>query len=270
MKINLIHSIWSIPEQIKRSFSSTKIMYKPVTPVVTYNNIEDEKSLILLSNKGKSGIYRWTNIINNKSYIGSANDLRTRFYVYFSPNRLKNSKMIIYKAILKYGYESFKLDILEYCEKDIILGREQSYIDLLKPEYNNLTFAASSLGYKHTDETLKKFSVRKISDETRTNLAKAAKNRILSEEVKAKISLAKKGTKLSAETFPRAKLSAIGALREGVAVEVTNIKKGKTQYYSTLTSAGKALGVSKTSITKAMLKGTLIKKTYSIKSIPNE
>lgn len=48
-------------------------------PKVIYNNIETQKVLILKDNKGKSGIYRLTNLINSKTYIGSAIDLTTRF-----------------------------------------------------------------------------------------------------------------------------------------------------------------------------------------------
>jgi group I intron endonuclease len=173
--------------------------------------------------------------------------------------------MAIYKAILKYGYANFKLEILEYCDTNTVLLREQYYIDLLKPEYNILSRAGSSFGYKHTSDTLKKFSVRKISDITRANLAKAATKRILSKETKAKISLAKKGIKLSDET--KAKLSAIGAARERVAIEVTNITSGEIKSYSTLTSAGLALGVSRTAIKKSMVSGIPIKKTYIIKSM---
>jgi len=46
--------------------------------------------------------------------------------------------MVINKALLKYGYSNFKLEILEYCDKSVNIEREQHYIDLLKPEYNTL------------------------------------------------------------------------------------------------------------------------------------
>jgi len=193
----------------------------PITPLVVYNDIKTQKILILKNNKGKAGIYRWTNIINYKSYIGSANDLRTRFWIYFSNNRLINSKMPIYKAILKHGYDNFKLEILEYCDPNIVLAREQYFIDLLKPEYNVLNVAGSTLGYKHTAETLTKFKTRQVSNKTRTNLAKAAKGRILTQEVRAKISKARTGIKLSDET--KTKLSIIGVTKVGIAVKVKNI-----------------------------------------------
>lgn len=171
--------------------------------------------------------------------------------------------MAIYKAILKYGYAKFKLDILEYCDTNNLLLREQYYIDLLKPEYNILSKAGSNLGYKHTAETLKKFKTRKFSKETLINLAKAAKDRILSKEIRTKISIARLGIKLSDET--RAKLSAIGAAKIGIAVEVTNIITNEIKEYATLTLAALALGVSRTAIKKAMDSGKIIKNTYIIK-----
>lgn len=64
--------------------------------------------------------------------------------------------MVINKALLKYGYSKFKLDILEFCDPKDLRKREQYYIDLLKPEYNVLKTAYSSLGYKHTKEALEK------------------------------------------------------------------------------------------------------------------
>jgi group I intron endonuclease len=88
--------------------------------------------------------------------------------------------MAIYEAILKYGYENFKLEILEYCDKNILLVKEQYYMDLLKPEYNILNKTGSNLGYKHKTETLEKFKIRKFSKKMLANIVKAAKGRILS------------------------------------------------------------------------------------------
>lgn len=79
--------------------------------------------------------------------------------------------MPVYKAIIKYGYANFKLEILEYCDPNIVLLREQYYIDLLKPEYNILSIAGYSFGYKHTVATLRKFKLRKLSDGRRANSA---------------------------------------------------------------------------------------------------
>lgn len=118
-------------------------------------------------------MYRWTNNVNGKSYVGSAVSLRARFYVYYSANRLAKSKMLIYMAILKYGYSNFTLDILEYCEPSDLLAREQYYLDLIKPKYNLLSLAGSSLGFKHSEETLTKLRARQHSVETKRKMSEA-------------------------------------------------------------------------------------------------
>lgn len=77
-------------------------------------------------------------------------------------------------ADLKYGYSGFKLEILEFCNKDEVIAREQYYIDLFNPEYNILKKAGSSLGFTH-------------SEETKAKMKEARKNQIFSEETRAKI-----------------------------------------------------------------------------------
>lgn len=79
--------------------------------------------------------------------------------------------MVINKALLKYGYSKFKLDILEYCDPKELAKREQHYMDHLYPEYNVLKTAYSSLGYKHTEKTLVKIH----SNLEKLNLSKSVK-----------------------------------------------------------------------------------------------
>jgi group I intron endonuclease len=66
---------------------------------------------------------------------------------------LKTSNSIIYESILKYDYSNFELSILEYCNREVLLKREQYYMDLLKPEYNMLKFAGSKYGVKLSEKT---------------------------------------------------------------------------------------------------------------------
>ncbi len=65
------------------------------------------KKQIMQENKGKSGIYKWTNKINGKIYIGSAVNLPKRLSHYFSQKhietKLKTGKSAIYNAIFKNG-----------------------------------------------------------------------------------------------------------------------------------------------------------------------
>ncbi len=126
-----------------------------------YTNADIQKTQILKKNNGKSGVYCWKNKENEDFYIGSSTDLEKRLKYYCSLSYLKNekkNKSIIYKSLLKYGYSKFSLQILEYCEPSDCIKKEQYYIDLLKPKYNILKTAGSSLGFKHSEETLAKLS----------------------------------------------------------------------------------------------------------------
>jgi len=112
-----------------------------VTPVIRYSNADVDKYIILKENKNKSGVYRWVNIINGKSYVASSISLSNKLNIYYSLSSLKRKvkgSIIIYRALLKYGHSNFKLDILEYCEPSVLIAREQYYIDFFKPEYNIL------------------------------------------------------------------------------------------------------------------------------------
>ena len=54
------------------------------------------------------------------------------------------------------------MEILEYCKLEDLREREDYYIDSLKPEYNILQKAGSSLGYKHSEEAKIKMSALAI------------------------------------------------------------------------------------------------------------
>ena len=97
-----------------------------------------------------------------ESYVGSTVNLNKRFAPYY-PLRglegvLSRSKSHILSAIQKYGHSNFRLEILEYCDPADLIKREQFYIDSIKPEYNILLIAGSSLGVIPSEETKMKIS----------------------------------------------------------------------------------------------------------------
>lgn len=136
--------------------------------------------------------------------------------------------MLIYKALLKYGYSQFKFEIIEYCDPSKLIEREQYYIDSLKPEYNVLKTAGSSLGAKHSEETK-----AKIADALKgTNNPMYGKKRIHSAETLAKISEAKKG---------KARVAGAGRLPERILV--LDLETNISTEYESISSAARALGI---------------------------
>jgi hypothetical protein len=140
-------------------------------PVKFYFNTDTQKLDILKENQNKCGVYRWINTLKGESYIGSSIDISKRLSQYFNYNYLiddKNKRMIICKSLLKNGYSNFALEILEYCDKSVLIEREQFYLDLLKPEYNVLKIAGSTLGFKHSESTIEKMKNAKKGNKNYT------------------------------------------------------------------------------------------------------
>lgn len=152
-------------------------------------------------------------------------------YTYYSLLSLAKSNRPIDRALLKYGFSNFRLEILEYSSPEDVLEREQYYLDHTKPHYNIAKIAGSTLGYKHSQESLEKM-----------------RNIILSEEVRAKKALA----------------TVNASIANRLPISVKNIETNEVKTYASLTEAGKALGVSRASVSQASLNNKLLKKIYSI------
>jgi group I intron endonuclease len=74
--------------------------------------------------------------------------------------------MRICRALLKYGYSNFCLEILEYCDRTELLTREKYYFELLNPEYNLCEEPGSTLGKNHSKETKVKMSAARKGEKT--------------------------------------------------------------------------------------------------------
>jgi group I intron endonuclease len=162
--------------------------------------------------------------------VGSAVNLTSRFTSYFSfrflNKEIRRNRSIISNSLLKYGYNNFSLDILEYCELSLLIKREQYYLDRLKPEYNILKIANSRLGCKHSPETLLKFKERRLSPEALINLK-----------------LAKKG---KAPTSPLRRINHL--LATGHITTVVNKKDNSIKVYNSIRAVSRDIGINHVTI----------------------
>ena len=95
----------------------------------------------------EAGIYKIRNNITSDFYIGSAANLRYRWYNHrnaLGANRHSNQHL--QSAWNKYGADAFEFIVIELCEKSKLLEREQFYIDSESPAYNINRIASSPLG----------------------------------------------------------------------------------------------------------------------------
>lgn len=83
------------------------------------------------------GIYKWTNKINNKNYIGQSINIeqRKRSHIassYYPKSNTYNT--VFHQAIRKYGVDNFTFEILCICQKEELNDLEKFYIE----KYNSV------------------------------------------------------------------------------------------------------------------------------------
>lgn len=222
-------------------------------PTIYYSNTAIQKKDILINNKTKTGIYRWNNLVTGKSYVGSAISLSNRFTIYYSLGALKSKinkgSSAIYSALLKYGYSNFSLDILEYCESNVLISREQHFIDLFKPEYNILKIAGSKLGFKHPETTKAQMRINnKGVNNPFFGKRHTLDSRIkIGESLKSSVTINIMPKMITPET--RLKLS---TRTRGVSIKVFDLKDNLVKEFPTITSAAKHFNVSNRTVGRYM------------------
>lgn len=83
------------------------------------------------------GIYKITNIQNGKVYIGSSVNVSNREYKHFwMLNKGIHDNEYLQKSYNKYGKDVFIFEIVEYCEPNRLIEKENIFISL--HESNNL------------------------------------------------------------------------------------------------------------------------------------
>jgi group I intron endonuclease len=181
------------------------------------------------------GIYKITSP-TNRIYIGQSMNIKRRFIQYQSINSSKSMPKI-YNSLLKYGPENHKFEVIEECLFEELNERERYW-----QEYYNVTskqglncMLVNSLEQKQmvSLETRNKISKnnarywlgKKLSEET---IAKGKKNRIYTEEYRAKIGNKSKGRVHTIESRQKIAKARLGVKHtEEAKLKMSIIRKGK-------------------------------------------
>ena len=106
----------------------------------------------------KGIIYKYTNLINDKIYIGQTIrplEIRHKRHLVDS----KTDDLYFHRALQKYGVENFKLEIIEEVEVDLLDEREKYWIKECNSHYLN------GIGYNMTEGGRWGNAPRKLSDD---------------------------------------------------------------------------------------------------------
>lgn len=119
-------------------------------------------------------IYKTTNLINNKIYIGQHKVSNDKF-----DNNYYGSGKLILEALNKYGINNFKCEVLEWCNTEQELEKKEIYyIDLYKSTTKNNNYNISDGGFvpRLTGEANGNFGIhRPHTEEEKIHLSKVTK-----------------------------------------------------------------------------------------------
>lgn len=160
------------------------------------------------------GIYKITNKINGKKYIGQSKNIERRFKDHKLYKRERN--IPLKRALEKYGVVNFNYEVIELCQLEELDEKEVYWIAKEKPEYNLCEGGKGNKGHKVSEETKKILSQKnKIYWENlpkdkklkiiENQLIGVAKGHKVSEETKIKLRNCNLGKKQSIETIEKRK-----------------------------------------------------------------
>ena len=87
------------------------------------------------------GIYEIENSIDGKRYIGSSVNPEKRKYKHFwMLKRGIHDNIYLQNSVNKFGIESFKFNLIEECEENLLIERENHYINLYKSNIQDFGF----------------------------------------------------------------------------------------------------------------------------------
>ena len=144
-----------------------------------------------------SGVYGIFSKIDDRVYIGSANNFDVRKKTHF--DKLKSNVHVnkpLQNFVNKYGIEQVEFKILAKCPSEYCIKLEQFFLDNYQNKFNIRIVAESNFGLKASEETKQKMSIiaqGKYTGENNPMFGKSVwKGRTHSEETKRKMSDARK------------------------------------------------------------------------------
>lgn len=110
------------------------------------------------------GIYKIENLKNGKIYVGSSVNLESREYKHFwMLNRNEHDNEYLQHSYNKYGRDSFKFEIIEECDENLLIEKENHYIDIYK---------SNTLDYGYNLAKVNEFRRNTYNDEVKVKLSK--------------------------------------------------------------------------------------------------
>lgn len=118
---------------LAESFSKPEVLLKLLYEVYYKPSLEELFKRVLGENRDKGGIYKITNINNEKIYIGKTTNFLSRWRTHAKRGcGIERIKGRLYDAMFEEGLENFTWEIVELCSKEQQTEKEKYWINFYK------------------------------------------------------------------------------------------------------------------------------------------
>lgn len=133
------------------------------------------------------GIYKITNTVNHKAYIGQSTNIKRRWRVHKAyaqkPQYYNNTKTrsILYYEMHRYGLDSFTFEVVEECYPNQLNEREAYYINyyntintgynIVPDEYHNVPIKLDDIKVSEIKELLKNSTLNQVEISEKFNVS---------------------------------------------------------------------------------------------------
>ena len=120
--------------EIAPYFRNARAIYKIIWESY-YRNLTTEMINRVVGAGTHTGIYKLTNLKNQKVYIGQAADISERFRQHIKCGLgIDTPSNMLYTAMMKDGVENFTFEVLEECDRASLNDREKYYISFYRAQ----------------------------------------------------------------------------------------------------------------------------------------
>jgi group I intron endonuclease len=240
-----------------------------LNPIFSYEDLQLDKvrKKISFETRNLSGVYMVLNKVTLDFYIGSAST--GKIYSRFNRHLISfNGSKIVKFAVKKYKLTSFAFLVLELFPEIItkennnkLITLEDFYLKTMLPNYNILTEAGSSFGYKHTEITRLNMS-KNYSQARKEWIKNLNKGKTLSPETIEKIkekALNRKPLTYSAEAIANMK-------KKSKPITLYNLDRTVYGNFPSISEAAKTVGCDIKTINRALkTEKKILKKRFIVK-----
>ena len=224
-------------------------------PVYIYESLNEKSTQNKVLNETRyiAGVYLILNKINLSCYVGSAST--SKFNARFRKHLFNfTGSKIVKAAVRKYKIDNFAFIILHVFPKVVtkennkeLLNLEDYYLKYLLPDYNIVTEAGNTFGYKHSEITRIKM-LENYSSERRLKIGDLNRGKLMSEQHKANIKIAA----LTRKKAVYSKESLANMTMSSKPIIVYNLDKTVYGEYPSITAGSESLRCSVKTISRAL------------------